>query len=199
MSGSSDSAREPAPGCCLRGRTLVLSAGNPGAGDDGFGPAVLRILAEKELPAGVSLADGGIQGVDLLADLEEIGRLILIDAIRVTGRSAPAVVGDRSLGLATGRCGDWDDRPDPVPGGVVVFRLSEVELDDPDPRFSLHDLSLGGAFRLARVLKLPLPEIIVVGFALSSISSLEGPSLSPTAQAAVPAAVLAVRSILVQN
>ena len=179
-----------------RGRILILAVGNSHAGDDGFGPAVHQALkAEAEIP-GVELADGAIYGIDLLSELEDFERLILVDAIRPRGGDAPAGVGERGLEEAAGRSDHWGGRPDPVPGEVVVFRLSEVELEDPDPRFSLHDLSFGGCLRLARLLGLRLPEICVVGFVLPPEGISEDVSLSPSAAAAVEAGVKAVRGLL---
>jgi Ni,Fe-hydrogenase maturation factor len=180
-------------------RTLVLGAGNETAGDDGFGPAVVRLLSSLDLPAGVELADGGILGVDLLARLDEFDDLILVDAIRASIKHATGEGGERGLELETGRSGNWVERPDPVPGEVVVFRLSEVELEDPDPRFSLHDLSLGGCITLARTLGLRLPEIRVVGFVLPSVFSLGGFGLSREASSAVSVAADMVGKLLTDS
>lgn len=187
---------KPVAGEPPRDRTLVLAIGNQTAGDDGFGPAVLEALSRTDLPADVEIADGGILGIDLLSRIEDFERLILVDAIRVPADGASHEVRERGLELETGRSGYWVERQDPVPGDVVVFRLGEVDLDDPDPRFSLHDLSFGGCLKLARLLGLPLPEIRVVGFVLASVSSLEGFCLGPEAAAAVPKAVLAIHGLL---
>jgi Ni,Fe-hydrogenase maturation factor len=188
---------------------LVLGIGNSQAGDDAFGPAVLRALAEETsaegLAAGVELADGGILGIDLLSELDEIARLILVDAIRPAGTSAAdrpdgalEEMGKRGREPAAGAAAHWGARPDPVPGEVVVFRLGEVELADPDPRFSLHDLSFGGCLRLAKLLGLRLPEIHVVGLVLPAAAppASEGEPLSAAALRAVPEAARAVRSLL---
>lgn len=179
---------ETRPGC--HGRTLVLAVGNRAAGDDGFGPVVLERLRALEPPGRLRLADGGTLGVDLLSEIEDLDRLIVVDAVRV--RDETEDVGRRGRERAAVRSPDWVVRPDPVPGGVVVFRLREVELDDPDPRFSLHDLSLGGTLRLARMLDLPIPEILVVGFPLGPATTLDGPRLSDAAAVAVGQAVDAV-------
>ena len=64
------------------GPTLVLGLGNPIMGDDGFGLAVLqRLLADWALPAGVEAVDGGIWGMKLLPQIEQAGRLLLLDAV----------------------------------------------------------------------------------------------------------------------
>jgi Ni,Fe-hydrogenase maturation factor len=180
-------------------RTLVLGVGNSMAGDDGFGPEVLAALEGCGLPPGVELADGGVLGVGLLAEIEDFERLILVDAVRPSTAGREEANGERGLEEGPGRCRHWVLRPDPVPGCVVVFRLGEDGLDDPDPRFSLHDLSFGGTLRLARVLGLRLPEIWVVGYLLSPLSSLDGPGLSPGARRAVAAGATAVRGLLARN
>jgi len=62
-------------------RTLVAGVGNIFFGDDGFGVEVARRLAERELPAGVTVADYGISGMHLAYDLSNgYDRAILIDA-----------------------------------------------------------------------------------------------------------------------
>jgi Ni,Fe-hydrogenase maturation factor len=190
-----------------RGRNLVLAIGNSSAGDDGFGPAVLAVLGSMGLPEAVDLADGGILGVDLLSELEEFDRLIVIDAVRPAVGAGAHLRGEESAartrhGAAAGRERGLELEAGrsrhPVPGGVVVFRLSEVELEDPDPRFSLHDLSFGGCLRLARILELRIPEITVVGYAMSPSAAppLEGAPMSGEAAAAVPVAAAIVRDLL---
>jgi hydrogenase maturation protease len=51
-------------------RILVAGIGNVFLGDDGFGVAVARRLARRELPAGVEVADFGIRGMDLAYALQ---------------------------------------------------------------------------------------------------------------------------------
>ena len=50
--------------------------------DDGFGVEVARRLAERELPAGVKVADFGIRGMDLAYELQEdYDAAVLVDAV----------------------------------------------------------------------------------------------------------------------
>jgi hydrogenase maturation protease len=68
-------AGPPAP------RILVAGIGNIFLGDDGFGPAVARRLAERALPAGVEVKDFGIRGLDLAYALQgEYDAAVLVDA-----------------------------------------------------------------------------------------------------------------------
>ena len=63
-------------------RILVAGIGNIFFGDDGFGVAVARRLAEREKPAGVTIRDFGIRGLDLAYALQDdYDAAILIDAV----------------------------------------------------------------------------------------------------------------------
>jgi hydrogenase maturation protease len=60
---------------------LVAGIGNVFLGDDGFGVAVVDRLSRVELPAGVSVADFGIRGMDLAYALADYDAAILVDAV----------------------------------------------------------------------------------------------------------------------
>lgn len=61
---------------------LVAGIGNIFLADDGFGVQVAQRLAQRELPAGVKVADFGIRGMDLAYELQEdYDAAILIDAV----------------------------------------------------------------------------------------------------------------------
>jgi hydrogenase maturation protease len=67
-------------------RILVAGVGNLFLGDDGFGPAVARRLAQRSWPEGVRVVDFGIRGIDLTyALLDGYDAAILIDATRRGG------------------------------------------------------------------------------------------------------------------
>ena len=150
--------------------TLVLGVGNPLMGDDGFGIHVVRRLVSEPLPDRVRLEDGATGGVDLLDRLVGFDRVILIDLVRgVPSTSAP--------------------------GGVAVFALSDgVEILNSEPGVSLHGCSLGGLIRLAEVLGIELPEIVVVGFVGGQVTY--STELSPAAAAAIDRAVAAVKELI---
>ena len=64
--------------------TLILGLGNTIMSDDGIGPKVIEQLQQdKHLSDNVSLLDGGTLGLDLLPYLEEIQRLIIVDAVEI--------------------------------------------------------------------------------------------------------------------
>jgi len=65
---------------------LLVSLGNPLVGDDGVGLAVLKMLEQRELPAGVRLADLGTDLLALSSHLDGIDKVILIDAVNFNGK-----------------------------------------------------------------------------------------------------------------
>ncbi len=63
------------------GRVLVAGVGNVLRGDDGFGPAVTRLLSD-DMPDGVEVIETGIGGIALLQELMTgCDGLILVDAV----------------------------------------------------------------------------------------------------------------------
>jgi hydrogenase maturation protease len=75
-----------------RSGTVVVGVGNPLMGDDGLGLAALEILrAEWVFDPAVSLLDGGTWSMNLLPQMEDAERLLLLDAIRA-GQPSGTVV-----------------------------------------------------------------------------------------------------------
>lgn len=68
---------------CDGAPTLVLGLGNPLMADDGLGLAVLTRLGEGWDVDGADLVDGGTWGMNLLPLIEDAGRLLILDAIRL--------------------------------------------------------------------------------------------------------------------
>jgi hydrogenase maturation protease len=63
-------------------RTLVLGLGNVLRSDEGVGVhAIERLQADSSVPCEVVLVDGGTQGLNLIATIAGVDRLLLIDAI----------------------------------------------------------------------------------------------------------------------
>jgi hydrogenase maturation protease len=61
--------------------TLILGVGNIIMSDEGFGVHVVRKLKEVELPSNVKVEEGGVGGFNLLAVLEGIQRVIVVDVM----------------------------------------------------------------------------------------------------------------------
>jgi hydrogenase maturation protease len=72
------------------GDTLILGIGNVLLGDEGVGVHVVEELGRGELPEGVVCLDGGTGGFQLLAPMQEAGRVVLVDA--TLDGSAPGTV-----------------------------------------------------------------------------------------------------------
>jgi hydrogenase maturation protease len=115
-------------------RVLVAGIGNVFLGDDGFGVALASRLARGPLPAGVTVVDYGIRGMDLAyALLEGWDAVLLLDATP---------------------CGK-------VPGTLYVI---EPDLDLVEPAFDAHGMDPVTVLALARALGGDtLPRTLVVG------------------------------------
>jgi len=69
---------------------LGLGLGNRLLGDDAAGPLVVEQLMDRQLPAGVSVLDGGTVGLALLPEIEDATAFVAVDAARFG--SAPGTV-----------------------------------------------------------------------------------------------------------
>ena len=65
--------------------TKVISVGNPLCGDDGIGPAVIAALHNCPLPDSVSLLNAGIDPLNIVDELINNEKVILIDAAMMKG------------------------------------------------------------------------------------------------------------------
>lgn len=63
--------------------TLVVGCGNLLRGDDAAGPVLVRLLADRDLPEGVRLVDGGTAGMDVAFAMRGVRRVVLVDASNV--------------------------------------------------------------------------------------------------------------------
>jgi hydrogenase maturation protease len=70
--------------------TLILGIGNLLLGDEGVGVHVTRALAQRELPANVSVVEAGTAFLDVLPEIEKADRILLVDAME--GGAAPGTV-----------------------------------------------------------------------------------------------------------
>lgn len=58
----------------------ILGCGNPNRSDDGVGPAVVRLLRDRDLPPDVQLHDAGTDGMGVLYRAKGCSHLIIVDA-----------------------------------------------------------------------------------------------------------------------
>ena len=157
----------------LEPRILVAGIGNIFLGDDGFGVAVARRLARRELPTGVEVADFGIRGMDLAYALQsDYDAVVFVD-------TAPR--------------GE-------VPGTISVI---EPELDPDEVTIETHGMDPLRVLGLARALGRVPPRVLVVACEPERIvhgehdDDLVG-ELSAPVRAAVDEAVRVVESLLAE-
>jgi hydrogenase maturation protease len=62
-------------------RTLVLGMGNLLCSDDGVGLHIIEALRKEDLGEDVDLVEG-LTGLDLLEKIKDVGRIIIVDAIK---------------------------------------------------------------------------------------------------------------------
>ena len=153
----------------MTGRVLVAGIGNLFLGDDGFGPEVVRRLADSDdLPAQVRVVDYGIRGMHLAYDLlDGYQALVLVDALPGAGR----------------------------PGELTVLEIGPDELGSGD--FDPHGMAPVAVLASVRQLRGALPPTYLVGCRPASVA--EGIGLSDPVAAAVPQAMAAVRALLEQR
>ncbi len=99
--------------------SLVLGLGNPLAGADGFGPAVIeRLRASGDLPAGVELVDAHTDLLGCIDRFPGCDHVVLVDAVIAST--------DRGIGVFTEETfSSWNDRSTDVHGlsALTAVRL----------------------------------------------------------------------------
>ena len=137
-------------------QVLILGLGNPLLGDEGIGVRVVEELKRLELPAGVSVVEGGTTGLGLIGLMEGYQRVIVVDAA---------------------------DMGQP-PGHVVRFTPSEVQFKTAEAPLSLHQIGLGEVLALANALEVAPVGLTIIGVQPSRIQTRAG--LSPELEATIP-------------
>jgi hydrogenase maturation protease len=116
-----------------RASVLILGIGNLLLSDEGVGVHAVRALAQRDLPPGVDLLDGGTSGADLVDHLEGRAKVIVIDA-------------------ASG---------DAPPG--AVYRCEARDLLEQEEPLSLHEFGLLDSLRMAERLGCAPQRVVVLG------------------------------------
>lgn len=150
-------------------KTLVLGLGNLILTDDGIGIHVVRALASHPLPPGVVTAETSLGGLRILETILGYQRIILVDAIQT----------------AEGKAGE-------------IYTFDPSSLQASLHSGSTHDLSLFGALQMGRELGMDIPDdsdIPIVAVQVEDVQTL-GETLTPDVEAAIPAAVIVVMTIL---
>ncbi len=162
-------------------KILIAGIGNIFLGDDAFGVEAARLLMRQSWPAGVSLMDAGIRGLDLTyALMEDYDAFILIDAV--------------PRGEAPGTLYRMEIDPASIDEAPIDSLAVDAHALDPhalDPLRVLQTVkAMGGAPK----------RVLLVGcepHPLSEEEQFEGRiGLSEPVQAALPAAVEMTRSLV---
>jgi len=154
-------------------RILVAGIGNIFMGDDAFGVEVARQLAERDLPAGVLVADFGIRGFDLAYALQDgYETTILIDAY--PRGDAPGTL--------------YVVEPDLAALGSEQAESGDIDAHGMDPvKISRLAASMGG----------PLKRVLLVGCEPETLGPDEGlMGLSDPVKASLTEAVTLVESVI---
>jgi hydrogenase maturation protease len=154
-------------------RILIAGIGNIFLGDDAFGVAVVRQLAGRPWPSGVTVKDFGIRGFDLACALQEgYDAVILVDTIQ--RGSIPGTLHVLE-----------PDRNSPGP-------------DATEPHLEMHHLDPVQVFQLARRIGGRLPCLRLVGCEPATLEPAEeeAGSLSQSVLLAVPKAVELVQELV---
>jgi hydrogenase maturation protease len=136
--------------------TLVLGVGNPLQGDDGLGIRAVQMLAERDIPPGVTVEDAGTPGLGLAAWLDGWSSVILVDAVHM---------------------GE-------TPGNWRRFGLGEIRLIVENSPLSLHEPGLSSGLALAQALDVLPEDILLYGVEPEVLDN--GQELSPTIKRALP-------------
>ncbi len=128
-------------------------------GDDGVGIYILEKLKNKDLPIHVELIDAGTGGLDILSFMENVDKVIIIDAI--------------SSGGEIGK----------------IHKFTYQDLPDPaSMHFSLHELGLVDVLKIGeQVISMP-DDILIIGVEIERENQLNI-GLTPKVNEAVPKVV----------
>ncbi len=112
---------------------LILGIGNLLLSDEGVGIHAVRCLAERALPPGVEVLDGGTSGADLVDHLAGRAKVVVIDA--ASGNGPPG----------------------------TIYRCKASELIAQEGSLSLHEFGLADSLHMAEQLGCAPQSVIVLG------------------------------------
>jgi len=147
-------------------RIRVIGVGNLLLGDEGVGVHAIRALEQAGVPPRVELIDGGTAGLGLIEYLEDIDKVIFIDAADM-GQS---------------------------PGTFRRFQPDEVRALSAERGLSLHETGLFNVLGLARQTGAWPPELVIFGVQPATMGHTV--ELSAACSAVLPALVAAIRTEL---
>ncbi len=121
--------------------TLVLGIGNILMRDEGVGVRVIEAMRNLPMPADVELLDGGTSGVDLVDEVADRTKVIVIDAVKTDGK----------------------------PGTVFRFGTADL-IRDTERALSLHEFGLLDTLMSAEHLGCAPKEVVIFGIQPKEVS-----------------------------
>jgi hydrogenase maturation protease len=150
-------------------RILVAGIGNRLIGDDGFGPRVVDLLSERDLPENVEIRDFGTAGITIATDLADYEAAIFLDSM------------------------DHDGEPGSLNKSRLVVEESIVNVAEL-ARLSLHEAGLEGLLRFSKSIGTLPGTVFLIGCKPKTLEpSLD---LSPEVEAALERATVMVEEVL---
>lgn len=132
----------------------IIGLGNGFRGDDGVGNLIARQLLSHQSPA-VSIIEGGLAGLNLLDEMKDTHKLILIDA--VSSQSEVGTIHRFTFPLDSEKI------------RMLTWSTSST---------SSHSFGLGEALTLAETLGVLPPHVVIYGIELGTIQAGEALSSS---------------------
>ncbi len=114
-------------------RTVIIGVGNELLRDEGVGVVVARGLRGERLPEGVTVIEGAVAGLDLIFEMQDADRAIIVDAA--------------DMGLS--------------PGSIRILTPEQLEQERLERIASLHQIDLLDVLELGRMTDVDAEVIIV--------------------------------------
>jgi len=143
----------------------IVCFGNELHGDDGFGIRIYAELCRLTWPKDVEVFNAGIAGLNALRFLEECRQAILVDALANVGK-----IGE-------------------------VYLLKAEDLAGKHQQATGHGLGIPYLLAALKVIREPLPDILIVGAEVAEITPFSA-GLSDTTEQAVAKTVQLIRGLL---
>jgi hydrogenase 3 maturation protease len=147
------------------GTRHIVCFGNELHGDDGFGIRIYTQLRQLTWPKDVEVFNAGIAGLNALRFLEDCSQAILVDALANFGN-----VGE-------------------------VCLLRPEDLADRLGQLTGHGLGIPYLLEALKVIREPLPDILIVGVEIAAIKPFS-PGLSDKTELALPNTIQLIRNLL---
>jgi len=126
---------------CIVKHTLVVGIGNILMRDEGVGVRVIEAMRDLPMPADIELLDGGTSGVDLVDEVADRTKVIVIDAVKTDGK----------------------------PGTAFRFGPADL-LRDTEGTLSLHEFGLLDTLMTAEHLGCAPKEVVIFGIQPKEVS-----------------------------